>query len=240
MGGEARLAANPFAHVSRADDADAAACASREEEDRLAIDRRDVREIDGEALVRTSRFGDSPGDVAERSAVELARDSDDHPVRRSFCRGVHDGDPAQRACRPANVMLSRHGRLAAPTCRQVPMALRHGGADARRILAVFRTSRGGTTIAEVTDMLRIMIDTARVESTLRLEGRLAGPWVDELARVWAQLRTTSDAGSTRIDLDGLTFVSEAGRSLLRRLHEEGAELVANGCMTRAIAEDLRS
>jgi hypothetical protein len=89
-------------------------------------------------------------------------------------------------------------------------------------------------------MLRITTETARFERTLRLEGRLAGPWVDELARTWGELRAERDGGSFRVDLDGITFVSPSGKSLLRRIHREGARLVAFGCMTRAIVEDVES
>ena len=39
-------------------------------------------------------------------------------------------------------------------------------------------------------MLRITTETERFESTLRLEGRLAGPWVDELARTWDHKENT--------------------------------------------------
>ena len=89
-------------------------------------------------------------------------------------------------------------------------------------------------------MLRIATETAGFATTVRLEGRLAGPWVDELARTWLLLRTTGDTGSVRAELDGLTFVSPSGLSLLRRMYDEGAILVAHSCMTRAIVEEIRS
>jgi ABC-type transporter Mla MlaB component len=89
-------------------------------------------------------------------------------------------------------------------------------------------------------MLRITTETERFESTLRLEGRLAGPWVDELARTWGELQAVRDAGSIRVDLDGVTFVSSSGKSLLRRIHREGARLVAGGWMARAIVEEIES
>jgi hypothetical protein len=87
-------------------------------------------------------------------------------------------------------------------------------------------------------MLRILIETSSHETTLRLDGRLAGPWVDELERSWAMVRTTSDAGSLRVDLEGVTFIAPAGKALLRRIHDEGAVLIAHGCMTRAIVDDI--
>jgi len=88
-------------------------------------------------------------------------------------------------------------------------------------------------------MLRITTETACFEHTLRLEGRLAGPWVDELARTWGQLRER-DVGSFCVDLDGVTFVSQSGKSLLRRIHRDGARFVAFGFMARAIVEEIES
>ena len=88
-------------------------------------------------------------------------------------------------------------------------------------------------------MLRIT-DTTRPEGvTLVLEGRLAGPWVDELARCWKGLTATRGAGSVCVQLDGVTFIDAAGKVLLRTMHEEGATLAASGCMTRAIVDEIR-
>jgi hypothetical protein len=89
-------------------------------------------------------------------------------------------------------------------------------------------------------MLRITTETARFERTLRLEGRLVGPWVGELARTWGKLCAERDARSIRVDLDGVTFVSPSGKSLLRMIHLEGGTLVAGGFMARAIVEEIES
>jgi len=86
-------------------------------------------------------------------------------------------------------------------------------------------------------MLRLTIWTPG-ETLLVLEGRLAGPWVDELARCWATLRDDKHVGSIRVDLDGVTFVSAAGKALLARLQDDGALLTARGCMTSATIEEI--
>ena len=87
-------------------------------------------------------------------------------------------------------------------------------------------------------MLRITNTTRPEGVTVVLEGRLAGPWVDELARCWKALTTTQDAGSICVQLDGVTFIDAAGKVLLRTIHEEGATLAAAGCMTRAILDEI--
>lgn len=73
---------------------------------------------------------------------------------------------------------------------------------------------------------------------LVLEGRLAGPWIDELARCWAALRDETHPTPIRVDLEGVTFVSAAGQALLARLHDDGAVLSARACMTSAIIEEI--
>ena len=86
-------------------------------------------------------------------------------------------------------------------------------------------------------MLRITSTTCPEGVRLLLEGRLAGPWVEELARCWKGL-TTRDAGSICVQLDGVTFIDAAGSALLRTMNEQGAVLASSGCMTRAILEEI--
>lgn len=58
--------------------------------------------------------------------------------------------------------------------------------------------------------------------TIALEGRLVGPWVDELKRV---VDETPDSRGMTIDLRGLTFADAGGVSLLRALRAAGVVLV---------------
>ncbi len=89
-------------------------------------------------------------------------------------------------------------------------------------------------------MLRITTRTnADGLTVVILEGRPAGPWAEELARCWATLLTTHDGGSVAVDLDAVTFIDAAGRSVLRTMHEDGAVLRACGLMTRAIVEEIK-
>ena len=61
-------------------------------------------------------------------------------------------------------------------------------------------------------------------STLRLEGKLLGPWVTELARSRNELPCSP--GCLRLDLSAVTFVDEPGVALLRDLIGRGATLAA--------------
>ena len=55
--------------------------------------------------------------------------------------------------------------------------------------------------------------------TLKLEGKLLGPWVDELRNVCVQqLDRLEQVG---LDLGAVTFVNAAGAELLRELSRQG-------------------
>jgi anti-anti-sigma regulatory factor len=89
-------------------------------------------------------------------------------------------------------------------------------------------------------MLRITTVADADTVTVTLEGRLSGPWVDEFCRCWRSLTAARAADSIVIQLDGLTFIDAAGKGLLRTMREQGATLVASGCMTRATVEEIET
>jgi anti-anti-sigma regulatory factor len=70
-----------------------------------------------------------------------------------------------------------------------------------------------------------------------LEGRLAGPWVEELHSYWRQMAANSQGGAV-VDLTGVTFIDANGKALLTRLWQQGAEFRAAGCLTRCIIEEI--
>jgi ABC-type transporter Mla MlaB component len=61
-------------------------------------------------------------------------------------------------------------------------------------------------------------------STLRIEGKLLGPWVTELARSCDELPCSPDR--LRLDLSAVSFVDGPGVALLRDLLGRGATLAA--------------
>lgn len=80
-------------------------------------------------------------------------------------------------------------------------------------------------------------DTGTKSISLIVEGRLAGPWVEELNRSWCKL-TGSQREHAIIDLSGVTFIDATGKALLDRLWKQGARLRATGCLTRCIVEEI--
>jgi hypothetical protein len=84
-------------------------------------------------------------------------------------------------------------------------------------------------------MLKITTKTEAAGMTLELEGKLMGPWVEEVERCWRELHSGQ---RVTVCLAGVTYIDDLGKSLLRRLHQAGAELKASGCMTRCIVEQV--
>ena len=85
-------------------------------------------------------------------------------------------------------------------------------------------------------MLKITTDIEDKRTILELEGRLAGPWVQELRDCWQ--RTRSDDRQIDVVLKQVTFIDGAGRQLLAEMHRQGAALAAEGCMTKAIVDEI--
>jgi len=80
-------------------------------------------------------------------------------------------------------------------------------------------------------------DAASESVSFMLEGRLAGPWVEELGTCWRQIAANSQSRAV-VDLTGVTFVDADGKALLTRMWQQGAELRAVGCLTRCIVEEI--
>ena len=87
-------------------------------------------------------------------------------------------------------------------------------------------------------MLRITIDKNARATTLRVEGRLTGPWVDELERTWRTVASDPTDVRVSVDLTDVTFVGEEGKKLLEMMYAEGARLKASGCVNRRLVEEI--
>lgn len=85
-------------------------------------------------------------------------------------------------------------------------------------------------------MLKITMLTDSTGTTFDLEGKLAGPWVQELESCWQ--RALINGRQVRVMLNAVTFIDSGGRKLLAEMRRQGAELAAEGCMTRAIIEEI--
>ena len=99
----------------------------------------------------------------------------------------------------------------------------------------------GINRAFVECMLRITTQTRTDALSLRLEGSLKGPWVNELARSWSALAATTHGITIKIDLQWVSFVDPAGLDLLIRIQREGAVLEgATAFVTRSLEQQNRT
>ena len=87
-------------------------------------------------------------------------------------------------------------------------------------------------------MLRVTVHIDETAITLQLEGRLAGPAVMEAERCWHAARDDNPGRPGRIDLRGVTFLDQEGKSFLNRVFQQGAGFLSSGCLTRAYIEEI--
>ena len=87
-------------------------------------------------------------------------------------------------------------------------------------------------------MLKITTLIHAESTTLRLEGRLAGPWVQELERCWDSTVGTATNHPLTVDLSAVTYVDSDGKDLLKKIHRQGTRLVASGCLTNCIVNEI--
>src|SRR5213593_1841226 len=88
-------------------------------------------------------------------------------------------------------------------------------------------------------MLRVTTVDEDQTITLKLEGKLIGPWVEEVTRVWTDA-ASSPRSNYIVDLCSVTFIDNPGRALLAAMSGRGARFVARDCLTRTIIDEIQS
>jgi anti-anti-sigma regulatory factor len=87
-------------------------------------------------------------------------------------------------------------------------------------------------------MLRITVLNDERGATFKLEGKLTHEWVAEAEKAWTAFSHPSQPQRLVVDLCAVSFVDDAGRELLARMHSSGAKLIGTGPMTRALIEGI--
>jgi outer membrane protein TolC len=87
-------------------------------------------------------------------------------------------------------------------------------------------------------MLRITTTEIGEKITLKLEGKLSGPWVEEFERCWHTSTGIYRNKGLVVDLSGLTFVDPAGKKLLCSISSGGAQLVGSGLMPKSLIDEI--
>jgi ABC-type transporter Mla MlaB component len=89
-------------------------------------------------------------------------------------------------------------------------------------------------------VLKITIKDEPKTATLRLEGRVAGPWVIELWQVWHSLAGSLGTKKLLVDLRGITHINADGQAILAEIYSTtGADFLADTPMTKYFAEEAR-
>jgi len=87
-------------------------------------------------------------------------------------------------------------------------------------------------------MLRITVQSDASSVTFRLEGRLAGSWVQELHDCWQRTFAASPKPSVRFDLTDVTYIDMEGKEFLAARYREGHKLIAAGCLMKFIVAEI--
>jgi ABC-type transporter Mla MlaB component len=87
-------------------------------------------------------------------------------------------------------------------------------------------------------MLRITAHDRNDHLELKLEGRLAGPWVALLHDCWQDQVSRAGDRAVHIDLRAVTFVDAAGRALLAEMSSQHAQLIAGDCQMKATLAEI--
>lgn len=74
-------------------------------------------------------------------------------------------------------------------------------------------------------MLKVTELKSAEGTQLILEGKLLGPWVDELQSCWSGCATRQGGAPVRVSLKDVSYLDARGRDLLKRMEREGAKLV---------------
>ncbi|GAC1625430.1 MAG: TolC family protein [Candidatus Acidiferrum sp.] len=87
-------------------------------------------------------------------------------------------------------------------------------------------------------MLRITTETKRGKVILSVEGRLAGPALVTLEQCWREIRAASSNQKLIVNLCGVSFIDNRGKVLLKEIHHQGGQLLAEGCLNQAIVSEI--
>src|SRR5258708_2707584 len=87
-------------------------------------------------------------------------------------------------------------------------------------------------------MLRITTEKKRGKVLLSVEGRLGGQWEAALEQCWRESHAASPREKFLVNLCGVSFIDAAGKVLLKEIHRQGGQLIAEGCLNQAIVHEI--
>lgn len=90
-------------------------------------------------------------------------------------------------------------------------------------------------------MLKITTNEKPEEVVITLEGRVAGPWVAEVSRVWVETAPRVASRKLSLDLRNVTYADVSGKHVLSEIYSQtGAELIASTPWTQYLVDEIRN
>ncbi|HKD60089.1 MAG TPA: STAS domain-containing protein [Terracidiphilus sp.] len=87
--------------------------------------------------------------------------------------------------------------------------------------------------------MRITFQETNTAVEMKLEGRVAGPWADELDRVWLETAPRVLSKKLIIDLHNVTYADLAGKHVLQKIYTQtNAEFVAVSPSSRFLVDEV--
>ena len=89
--------------------------------------------------------------------------------------------------------------------------------------------------------LRITTQEDKQKIVITLEGRVAGPWVAELSRVWVEMAPRISSRKLWLDLRNVTYADGGGRMVLGDIYiQTRAGLITSTPWTEYLAGEIRN
>ena len=90
-------------------------------------------------------------------------------------------------------------------------------------------------------MLKISIGQDLRVATLKIEGKIVGPWAMELGNTWQEMWAPMKQKPLLLDIRGVTFADSKGAHILRDIVKAtGAEVLSDSPLTRQFAKQATS
>jgi anti-anti-sigma regulatory factor len=87
-------------------------------------------------------------------------------------------------------------------------------------------------------MLRVTIEESEECTSLILEGKLAGVWINEVEATWQRIARDDSQTHIVVDLCGVTFIDANAKQLLKRMRRTGVEFRCCGPDISATVEEI--
>ena len=89
-------------------------------------------------------------------------------------------------------------------------------------------------------MLRVTTEDSKESTNLKLEGKLAGVWVNEVEQTLQMVVRDSPREHVLVDLCDVTFIDVKGKQLLKRMRRAGVEFRCCGPDISATIDEIES